>query len=211
MCNILRVRWTIHPQTAPQPWIACSGCGCLKPFKSSGKIRLNANGKRLDAWLVYKCSDCEKTWNRTLFERRNIRDLSASTLEALQGNDPEWVRLQEFSIDGLRRKAQRIDESADSIVRKEVVQGATGWTALEIELAATFTVNLRLDRLLASELAVSRTKLYTLHDRGKLKVHPDRSDALRRRIRADLRVLIDLSDEGDRDAIGKAAADPRSR
>ena len=211
MCNILRVRWTIYPQTAPQPWIACSGCGCLKPFKSSGKIRLNANGKKLDAWLVYKCSDCEKTWNRTLFERRNIRDLSPSTLEALQGNDPEWVRRQEFDLDGLKRKVLRIDESPDAFVRKEIVQDAVGWTTLEIELAAAFTLNLRLDRLLASELAISRTRLQTLHVRDKVKVHSDCGDVLRRRIKARMRILVDLSGEDDRDAIGKAASNPKAR
>lgn len=211
MCNILRVRWTIYPQTAPQPWIACSGCGCLKPFKSSGKIRLNANGKRLDAWLVYKCSDCGKTWNRTLFERRTIRDLSPATLEALQGNDPDWVRLQEFDLDGLKRKALRIDESPDAIVRKEVAQGKASWTTLEIELASVFALNLRLDRLLASELAISRSRLKVLHGRGKLRGHPDRSDVLRHRIKAATRIVIDLSDEDDRDAIGEAASNPKAK
>lgn len=209
MCNFLRVRWTIHPLTAPQPWIACSGCGCLKPFKSSGRIRLNANGKKLDAWLVYKCSDCEKTWNRTLFERRSIRDLSAPALEALRGSDPEWVRLQEFDLDQLKRKAQRIDESPDAVVRKDIVGGAVGWTTLEIELAAAFPLNLRLDRLLASELAVSRTRLQTLQDSGRLKVHSDRSNALHRRIKAGTRILIDLSDEDGRHAIGEAASKER--
>jgi hypothetical protein len=208
---MLRVRWTISPLTAPKPWIACSGCGSLKPFKSSGKIRLNANGKRLDAWLVYKCSDCEKTWNRTLFERRNIRDLSPSTLEALQGNDPEWVRLQEFDIDGLRRKAQRIDESPDATVRKDMVWETAGWTVLEIELAASFTANLRLDRLLASELVVSRTRLQAMYDKGRLKVHSDRGDALRHRFKGGMRIAIDLSDDGGRDAIGEAASKPTAR
>lgn len=211
MCNILRVRWTIIPQIAPQPWIACSGCGCLKPFKSSGKIRLNANGKKLDAWLVYKCSDCEKTWNRTLFERRSIRDLGPLTLDALQRNDPEWVRLQEFDLDGLKRKALRIDESPDVVILKEAVQAEAGWTTIAIELAVAATTNLRLDRLLASEMAISRTRIQSLHDSGKLNVHPDRTDVLRRRIRPDMHILIDLSDEADRHTIGDAAVSPQAR
>lgn len=210
ICNILRVRWTISPQTAPQPWIACSGCGCLKPFRSSGKVRLNANGRKLDAWLIYKCTDCDKTWNRTLFERRNVRDLSQSTLAALQDSDPDWVRLQEFDVDGLKRNAQRIDWSADAVVRKEVIQRRSGWTMLEIELAAECASSLRLDRLLASELAISRRRLQTLHDEGKLKVHSGRDDALRHSIKAGMRIVIDLSDDGDRDAIAEAATNPQA-
>lgn len=206
MCNILQVRWTLTPKTSPQPWIACSGCGCQKPFRSSGKIRLNANGKRLDAWLVYKCIDCDKTWNRTLFERRTVQDLGPSTLEALQGSDPEWVRAQEFDLDGLKRKAKRIDEPLDVIIRKQTILAASGWTLLDIEISAEFPVNLRLDRLLASELAISRSRLQALRDGGKLRAHPDRNDVFRHKVKDGVRIILDLSEIADRQAIGESAA-----
>lgn len=205
MCNILRVRWTISPQAAPQPWIACSTCGCFKPFRSSGKVRLNANGRKLDAWLIYKCIDCDKTWNRTLFERRNLRDLDPATLEALQHSDPDWVRKQEFDVEGLKRKTKRIEEPPDAAVSKEKVSEATRWTTLEIEMVAEFSANLRLDRLLASELTISRSRLQALHERGKLKAHPDHNGLLRNRAKDGTRIILDLSDAVDRQAIGSAA------
>lgn len=205
MCNILRVRWTISPQTAPQPWIACSTCGCFKPFKSSGKVRLNANGRKLDAWLIYKCLHCDKTWNRTLFERRNLRDLSPATLEALQRSDPDWVRKQEFDVEALKRKTKRIEEPPDAVVSKEWISEASTWTALEIEVVAEFSANLRLDRLLASELSISRSRLQALHDGGKLKAHPNHDIVLRNRPKDGTRIILDLSDADDRHAIGSAA------
>jgi hypothetical protein len=208
MCSILKVRWTINPRTAPQPWIACSGCGGLKPFRSSGKIRLNANGKKLDAWLVYKCAACDKTWNRTLFERQNVRGLVPLTLEALQTNDPSWIRVQEFDLDALRRKALRVDEFADADVQKEVLHETAGWTVLDIELAVTLSFSVRLDRLLASELDISRSRLQALHKSTKLQIHPDRADAMRRRVKGGTRIVIDLSDQADRHPVGLAAASP---
>ncbi|AGB70845.1 MULTISPECIES: DUF1062 domain-containing protein [Rhizobium] len=206
MCNILQVRWTLTPKTSPQPWIACSGCGCQKPFRSSGKVRLNANGKRLDAWLVYKCIDCDKTWNRTLFERRTVQDLGSSALEALQRSDPDWVRAQEFDLDGLKRKAKRIDEPPDVIIRKETIRAASNWAVLEIEISAEFPMNLRLDRLLASELAISRSRLQALRDGGKLRADPDRNDLFRHKVKHGVRIILDLSEIADRQAIGEAAA-----
>ncbi|TXI08426.1 MAG: DUF1062 domain-containing protein [Rhizobium sp.] len=206
MCNILQVRWTISPKSAPRPWIACSGCGCFKPFRSSGKIRLNANGKRLDAWLIYKCVDCDKTWNRTLFERRTIHDLAPSTLEAAQRSDPDWVRAREFDLEGLKRQAGRIEEPPDAVVSRETVGETRGWTVLEIEIVARFPVNLRLDRLLASELAISRSRLQALHDVGKLKLEPDRGSFLRHRPKDGMRISLDLADAADREAIGSTAA-----
>ncbi|MFS8045050.1 DUF1062 domain-containing protein [Rhizobium sp. BR 314] len=208
MCNILRVRWTISPQTAPQPWIACSTCGSFKPFRSSGKVRLNANGRKLDAWLIYKCMDCGKTWNRTLFERRNLRNLDPDTLEALQHSHPEWVRVQEFDLDGLKRTAKRIDEPPDAIISKERMSEASGWTVLEIEMVTELSVNLRLDRLLAAELAISRSRLQTLHERGSLRAYPGHNGFLRNRAKDGTRIILDLSDASDRHAIGSAATNP---
>ncbi|KEA07193.1 hypothetical protein CN09_09695 [Rhizobium rhizogenes] len=209
MCTILKVRWTINPRTAPQPWIACSGCGGLKPFRSSSKIRLNANGKKLDAWLVYKCSACDKTWNRTLFERQNVRGIAPATLEALQSNDPNWIRTQEFDLDALRHKAQRIDEFADADVRKDVLGETDGWRRLEIELVLTVPINMRMDRLLAFELGISRSRLQALHEGAKLQIHPDRADAMRRRVKDGIRIALDLTDDTDRLPIGQAAMSPR--
>ncbi|WP_348648881.1 DUF1062 domain-containing protein [Rhizobium sp. P38BS-XIX] len=206
MCNILQVRWTVTPKIPPQPWIACSGCSRFKPFRSSGKIRLNANGKKLDAWLVYKCIDCDKTWNRTLFERRTIHDFDPQTLEALQHSDPDWVRKREFDLDGLKREAKRIDEPPDATIEKEALCVPEDWTVLHVEIAMKLPVNLRLDRLLASELGISRSRLDKLHDAGRLSICAGQSDTLRHRPRNGMSVLLDLAAAADRQAIGAAAA-----
>ena len=195
MCNAFEVRWTIIPRTAPRPWIACGGCGALKPFQASGKIRLNANGRRLDAWLIYKCLACDKTWNRPIFDRRNIRDIDPAVLAALQSNDPGWIRAEAFNLEALRRKAQRVDEFHDVEVARDLPQDARDWTRLTIELIVPLPVGLRLDRLLASELKISRTRLQALHDRGALRTNSGRPDILRRRIRTGTRIVIDLAGE----------------
>ena len=188
MCTLLRVRWTITPRIPPQPWIACSGCGSSRPFQSSGRIRLNANGKKLDAWLIYKCVSCEKTWNRPLFERRNVRDIDPLVLDAMHRSDPDWVRKQEFDIDALRRRTQQIEECVDFDVSKETLAEG-GPSSLEIELLVPLPTSLRLDRLLTAELELSRSRLHALYDEGRLRVTPERKDVLRRRIRDGMRIV----------------------
>lgn len=193
MCDISRVRWTVIPQTAPEPWIGCSGCGGPRPFRSSGKIRLNANGRKLDAWLIYRCSACEKTWNRPIFERRNVRDIDPAVIEALQANDADWIRTEAFNLEALRCRSQRIDEFPEFEIEKEILYGTLDCGRLEIELAVPLPVSTRLDRLLASELNISRSRLQSLHDRGALRT--DRAGILRRRIRNGTRVFLDLAGE----------------
>ena len=185
MCTFLRVRWTITPRIPPQPWIACRSS---RPFQSSGRIRLNANGKRLDAWLIYKCVSCEKTWNRPLFERRNVRDIDPLVLDAMHRSDPDWVRCQEFDIEALRRRTQQIEECVDFDVNKEALAEG-GPSSLEIELQVPLPMSLRLDRLLTVELGLSRSRLHTLYDEGRLRVTPERKDVLRRRIRNGMRII----------------------
>jgi hypothetical protein len=190
MCKTTLVRWTITPLTPPRPWIACGGCGTFKPFQSSGKIRLNANGRKLDAWLIYKCIDCDRSWNRPLFERRTIREIDPAVLEAAHFSTPEWVRVQEFDVDGLRRYAQRIDEFAEVEIDRRDVGEAPMSGGMVIELDITLPTSLRLDRLLAGELGLSRAKLQALWARGQLVIDPGRKDVLRRRIKSGMRVTL---------------------
>jgi hypothetical protein len=206
MCTILRVQWTVIPRIAPQPWIVCSGCGGLKPFQSSGKIRLNANGKKLDAWLIYKCLGCDKTWNRPIFERQNVRDVDPATLNALRANDPQWIRTQAFDLAALQRKSRRIEEFGDSDVQKKTLgRESDACTALEIELVMPLPAVLRLDRLLAAQLRLSRSRLEAFDDAAKLRTDPVHKDMLRRRIKHGLRIILDLSGEVDLPDIQRAA------
>ncbi|RWX15317.1 DUF1062 domain-containing protein [Rhizobium hidalgonense] len=206
MCKTLRVRWTIIPKIAPQPWVACGGCGGLRAFQSSGKIRLNANGRKLDAWLIYKCLTCERTWNRPIIERRNVRDIEPAVLDALQSNDRDWIRAESFNLDALRQKSLRVDEFAEVEIAKEMRHETTDWTKLAIELTVPVPTSTRLDRLLSSELKLSRAMLQALHADGMLRTDPEKADIMRRRIRNGTLVTIDLSREAGREQSWKPLA-----
>ncbi|MBZ9939462.1 DUF1062 domain-containing protein [Mesorhizobium sp. BR1-1-16] len=186
--------------------MACSGCGGVRAFRSSGKIRLNANGRRLDAWLIYKCRACDKTWNRPIFERRAVRSIDPAVMEAMQANDPDWIRAQAFDLDALRRRAKRIDESAAFEVRKDIIREAPNWMRLEIGIAVPLPLAVRLDRLLASELPLSRSRLGRMSGAGQLRVLPAEVDALRRRIRDGTRLVLDLAGEADRETLWRRGA-----
>lgn len=167
MSRITRVLWTITPLEAPQPWRSCSRCGAARPFRCSGKFRLNANGKRLDAWLVYKCVDCDTTWNRTIFERR--ADMSPAMLTALQENNAALVAQFAFDIAGLRREAHHVETFGDVAVHKTVLsEEVASVSSVEITLAVSVATAVRLDRLLSSELGLSRSRIAAMAEAGQL-------------------------------------------
>jgi hypothetical protein len=192
MPNVIRVRWTIAPKIAPQPWRPCSRCGTQRPFNCSDKFRLNANGKRLDAWLIYKCTGCDENWNRAVVERRAARNLEPAMLAALEANDPALVRRFAFDAVGLRKSAHRVEEFGEVEVRKKLLDGTHGTASaisLEIALAVPISVSLRLDRLLAAELGISRSRVAALAEAGRLRT----AAALSKALRDGTRIEIDLA------------------
>jgi hypothetical protein len=209
--DVIRVLWTIVPRIAPWPWLACRACGEARPFRSSDRIRLNANGRRLDAWLIYKCMVCETTWNRPVIERRSVRSLDPTLLSALQANDPALVRQLVFDVVTLRRYGVRIEEFADASVRRELLsEGEGACRRLALSLAVPEPVGLRLDRLLATELGVARRRIEELGEKGYLEVSPGGLRELRRHVRDRTGVLLDLASEDDGDAIVTAATGGRA-
>jgi len=190
MSDALRVQWTIIPRIAPQPWLTCSRCSGARRFRSSGKIRVNANGKRVDAWLIYKCTGCASTWNRPILERRPVRTIDPDFLAALGTSDARLTRRLAFDVEGLRRSAGRVEEFDDVLVLASVLSEATTPTRqLEILCSVPEPVGLRLDRLLANELLLSRSRIQALAKVGDLVLLPPGSQ-LRRPVRDGMRLVL---------------------
>lgn len=206
MSGLLRIRWAIAPKTAPRPLINCNRCGGTKPYQCSEKFRVNANGKRIDVWLIYRCVDCDNSWNFGIFERRYRRDIEPALLQALEGNDPTLARRHAFDVVALRSRIGRVEEFPDVTARKQMLGGRPeNTTALEVRLELEMSTSLRLDRLLAGELPISRSRLQAWEDKRLLVVAPDGTKALRRPARGGTAIRIDLAGENDRDAIVSAA------
>jgi hypothetical protein len=202
MSDVLRVQWTIIPRSAPQPWLNCNRCRGTTRFRTSGKIRVNANGKRIDAWLIYKCTSCDNTWNRPILERQPVSTIEPQLLAALQASDPALSRGLAFEFATLRNTS-RLEPVDDVIVRKATVSGCAMFPcALEITCVVPDPIGLRVDRLLSTELGLSRSRIQDMQDGGHLSACPS---GLRRPLRDGLRVRIDLWGVQDGDALARAA------
>lgn len=213
----LRVQWTMTPRTEPHPWLACSRCRGRRGFRSSGRIRVNANGRRIDAWLVYRCTQCDATWNRPIVERRDVARLDRAFLLSLQANDPDLVRALAFDVASLKRWTDRVQESDEVLVSRRVLGKGLGPTFrwLEIECRVPHPVALRVDRLLARELSMSRSALQRLAKAGTLRSVPAALD-LRRPPRDGMRIVVplfdaDLAGLGDGAEVGALRRDEGER
>ena len=81
----------------------CGGCGKKQEFLNSGKFRVNANGNRVDVWLIYRCKKCKHSWNLTIYERRKPSKISSEEYKLFMENDSELANQYGNDIEFLKR------------------------------------------------------------------------------------------------------------
>jgi hypothetical protein len=170
-------RWRIRPLELPRPWRYCASCATARAFVCSDRFRVNAQKKSLDVWLNYRCTSCDDLWKFPLFERRAVSELGSGQLDAFAQHDPAAVWKYAFDIPRLRPHVIRVDTDVRfAVERTPLVCDAVEAGHFCIHFDVPFPCDIRLDRLLAAELGISRSAL-------KRRVSPEQREALRKRVR----------------------------
>ncbi|WP_191909022.1 DUF1062 domain-containing protein [Hypericibacter adhaerens] len=181
------------PLKLPRPWLPCARCNARRPFVCSGKFRVNAQKKRLDAWLVYRCAHCEQSWNFPVLERCPVNAIEPALLRALTENDATLARRHAFDLVRLARYCAEVESFADLAVERQRITGDTDNPAVaEIAIRLPYACGLRLDRFLAGELGLSRSRLMQLAETGGLVLLPATRRALSQEVRDGQTIVVDL-------------------
>lgn len=64
---------------------------------------MNANGNRVDVWLIYRCKNCKHSWNLAIYERMRPSKIKKDDYELFMENDYELASKYGNDIDFLRR------------------------------------------------------------------------------------------------------------
>ncbi|HKY94681.1 MAG TPA: DUF1062 domain-containing protein [Kiloniellales bacterium] len=131
---------------------------------------MNAQKKRLDAWLIYRCSHCDRTWNLPVFERLRVSEIDSALLDRLHGNCPVLAAEWGSDVAALGRYARAV-EPVEPQVSKEMIQGARDAPLMQIIIECGVP-RMHLDRLLAAELGRSRSRIARWEEEGVVVVTP---------------------------------------
>jgi hypothetical protein len=178
------VRWRVIPLETPRISRHCSNCGITRQFTCSNNFRLNANQRKIDVWLIYRCGNCDSTWNCTIFTRSAPEEIGAELYRHLQDNDRETAWRYAFDLARLRRLGVCVDAAVPVWVERVSLGGVAvngGGQTIFFELP--YPCEVRLDKLLAGELCVSRSSIQHWFDQGVLHVWPADKHALRKPVR----------------------------
>lgn len=186
--------WRIAPMSAPRVLRHCPRCGEERAFASTDRFRLNANKRRIDAWLIYACAACDTTWNFTLLSRTAQGAIDRDLFERMTRNDPPTARAFATDRARLTRAGARVEPSVEYRVERagdDVTRARAAGLYIAVHIAMPEPCRVRLDRLLTGELGLSRSRLARHAARGEITTSTGRSDPLRRTI-CD-RMIIELA------------------
>lgn len=58
-------------------------------FVNTGRFRVNANGNKVDIWLIYQCARCKHSLNLTVYERRKPNRIPQEEYRRFLENDED--------------------------------------------------------------------------------------------------------------------------
>ncbi|MFF0795123.1 DUF1062 domain-containing protein [Streptomyces spiralis] len=158
--------WVVVPTRLPLIHRRCHACASER-FRASGKFRVNANHKLIDAWLLALCTACGETVKLTVLERMNVRSVPLELLDRLHGNDsgltakllqdPVVQRRNRIALDW--DNAWRLDTGGSDHPDREVID-------VLVRFAARIPV--RPVRLIAEGCGLSRADVERLITEGTL-------------------------------------------
>jgi hypothetical protein len=187
-----QVTWTVIPTCPPRVVRPCEGCGRPRSFVCSEKFRVNANQKRLDAWLIYKCDSCDRTWKCTILSRVDSRQVDRGLLRRLQANHRPTAWAYAFDYALLRRNGVEVEPTlAYTIVGEDLGSHSYGEGRVTVLLTAKQPLLVRIDTLLARKLGLSRVQVGALFSSGRATIDTASGCGLRDRLKRDVTILID--------------------
>ncbi|QES51593.1 hypothetical protein DEJ50_30850 [Streptomyces venezuelae] len=162
--------WVVTPTCLPLVRRRCPACRSGR-FRASGKFRVNANHKALDAWLLVLCTGCGDTAKLTVFERAHVRSVRPELLDRLHDNDHGLTA--ELLQDPVLQRRNRIALDWDGAWRLDT-GGDTGGSnpsdheVIDVSVRFAARIPVRPVRLIAEGCGLTRAEVDRLIAEGSL-------------------------------------------
>jgi hypothetical protein len=163
------VHWNIVPAGSPVYLKKCSHCKEKRPFYNSEKFRVNAQQKQLDVWLIYRCTQCDCSWNIDVHSRVSPKQLDPNRYHGFLENDRELAKQIACDLQVIRQNHVQVSyEGMDYLpltqpLSWEEIQQLED-ELVEICITCPLYFGLNLSQLLKREWGLSRRQLQELND-----------------------------------------------
>lgn len=180
MSYLRKIEYTIIPEESFRILRNCSGCGCKMTYHNTNCFRVNANGNRIDVWLIYQCVKCKHSYNLTIYERRRPESISKQEYEKFLSNSAKLAF--EYGTDSqffVRNKAE-----VDWTHMEYIIKSQKGIENREerdfhkgdfIVVSNSYVLKVRIDRIVSEILNITRSRIKVLKETKIITVTEDRN------------------------------------
>lgn len=167
------------PQGAYRIIRNCSGCKGKSVYASTGNFRVNANGGRIDVWLIYQCETCRHTYNLSIHERKKVSDIPKDEYIRFEKNDAELALAYGLKKEIFQKNAAVVCEDGDGWYMEEAEESAEmderavpqGY--LPVMLKNPYRLKLRADKVIPEILGLSRSQVKKSIREGNILLSTD--------------------------------------
>jgi len=162
--------WAVRQSALPTVVRPCPDCSGTR-HRPSGKIRVNANGKLLDVWLLLSCAACDRTSKVPVHERIHVSSLEPARRVAYETNDPAVVRELTMSASLAAKNGYRLDWTGTwELETRTPLYALDDPTPLKVLVGFELPAPVRVERLLTLGLGLSRTEIRRMVGDGRIRL-----------------------------------------
>ena len=172
MSYFRKIEYRMIPEQSFDIIYQCSGCGCKTSFKNTNRFRVNANGNKLDVWLIYQCSKCKHTKNLAIYERLNPAKIPQTEYQRYLANDEELAL--EYGTNSSFFRKNQVEVDNENIFYHYENNGDEQEPAFcegdRIVIQNPYGLRIRPEKIAAEVLKVSRSRIKKLLDTKKIEI-----------------------------------------
>ncbi|WP_042146073.1 DUF1062 domain-containing protein [Paucisalibacillus sp. EB02] len=165
------ITYEIIAQETPKVIRNCRNCKRSTEYYCSDKFRVNANRKLVDIWLIYKCIHCENTWNYPIYSRVHVSRLDPILHQKYMNNDKETIWYHAFQSGKLQKLCDAVNQEINYEIKKDKFDLVSN--EVTINICCKYDFGLRIDKLLAEIVGISRSQVKKQVQAGMLLLNPD--------------------------------------
>lgn len=177
MKTVKHYTWEVIVSTTPLLKRKCSKCNSNSLFYCSNKFRLNSQKKYIDIWLIYKCQDCDTTYNLTILSRTKPDAIDKVLLQKFIDNDDSLAR--QYAFDSEIVKKNRIEPDYSQIEFNVIKEDLSMWQLAEIdtdiiefEIKTEYNMIIKLNHIIKESLEISTSRLSKMLSMGIIQLFP---------------------------------------
>jgi hypothetical protein len=169
------IEYRLIPKNSFEIQRNCSGCGGKTNFYNTNRFRVNANGNKVDVWLIYQCRKCKHTYNLTIYERKNPSSIPKKEYAEFLCNSPYLAFQYGINSKIFSRNKAEIDMK-NLLYDLELMSAPNNDNTLvyknsdKIIIHNDYSMKVRVDKILSELLNISRNRVKQLIDMNIISI-----------------------------------------